>query len=739
SIDKFHKKEPRLYQVMEHQQYADNLMTTSSTPGILAETLKEEIPEIEYAATTTWIGDNTLSVEDLNIKAKGYHVGADYFNIFSYPLIQGQPDQVLADKKSIVISAELALKLFNTTEDVLGRDIEYQHKKVFQVSGIFAGTPRHSSYQFDFVLPFEDFKDENEWVTSWGSNGPLTYVILQNNSDPEQVRAKIADFVRNKNEQSNVTLFLQQYSDRYLHGRYNNGQPAGGRIEYVRLFSIIALFILIIACINFMNLSTARASTRAKEVGIRKSVGAPKSSLILQYLIESLLVTFFALFLALALVWLFLPEFNQITNKQIILEINGTSTFYIFSIALVTGIVAGSYPSFYLSGFHPLAVLKGNLKGSLGELWARRGLVVFQFFLSIILIVSVTVVYQQIRFVQSHNPGYDKGNIIYFPMEGALEKKLDTFLKEVKNIPGVKNASSIAHRLTGQQISTSGLVWEGKDPNELILFENVRVNHDMLETMGVKLKEGRLFSRDIAADTGRIIFNEAAIKVMNIADPIGKTIKLWEEYDMEIIGVVRDFHFQSLHESIRPLFFLLTPNNTWNVMVKTEQGRESETISALEALYKTFNPGFSFDYKFLDQSFAELYAAEQRVATLSQYFAGFAILISCLGLFGLAAFTAERRIKEIGIRKAMGSTMTGIVFLLTKDFTRLVITAIALALPFSYWLNSYWLERFAFRISLEWWFFAGAGLVAIIIAWLTTGFHAFRAARSNPAHCLRDE
>ncbi|MCK6617953.1 MAG: ABC transporter permease, partial [Cyclobacteriaceae bacterium] len=380
-IDKFHLKEDRLFQVMEHQQYADHIMTTTSTPGLLAETLKEEMPEVEYAATLTWVNTYTLSVGETNIKADGLHVGPDFFNIFSYPLVDGNPDDVLKDKYAIVITPELAIRLF--------------------------------------------------------------------------------------------------------------GKPAGGRIEYVRLFSIIALFILIIACINFMNLSTARASRRAKEVGIRKSVGAQRQSLIMQYLSESVATSLLSFVLACLIVWLFLPQFNSITSKQIVIQFDDPNLLLWFTgIALATGLLAGSYPALFLSGFKPAAVLKGEVKGSWGELWARKGLVVFQFFLSVILIVSVLVIYKQIEFVQSKNLGYKKDNLIRFPIEGKVRTSLETFLTEVKRIPGVVNAASIGHQLLGRNNNTSGLQWEGKHPDDLILFENIRVSHDLLETLGVEIVEG---------------------------------------------------------------------------------------------------------------------------------------------------------------------------------------------------------------------------------------------------------
>ncbi|HQQ96589.1 MAG TPA: ABC transporter permease [Cyclobacteriaceae bacterium] len=739
NMNKFNAHDEQVYEVMEHQKYATEIMTTTSTPGLLAETLQEVVPEVEFAATTTWINPETLSVGEKSLKAEGFSVGQHFFQIFSYPLAEGDPAQVLKDKYAIVITRDLARRLFGTDQNVVGKTIEYQHAKTFHVSGLFDKVP-NSSWQFDFVLNFEEFKMDNDWVLQWGNNGPATYVRLRAGTDVAALSDKIKDFVRKRNEDSNVTLFLQRYSERYLHGRWEDGKQTGGRIEYVVLFSIIAGFILLIACINFMNLATARASRKAKEVGIRKSVGAQRQSLIFQYLSESLATSLVSLALAVALVWMILPQFNLITDKHITFNVLTPGMVGIMLLlGIFTGLLAGSYPAIFLSGFRPAQVLKGVVRGSWSELWARRGLVVFQFCLSVILIVAVMVIYQQVDYVQTQNLGYDKEHLIHFPIEGKISDTRETFLTEVRKVPGVVSAASISQTFLGRNNNTSGLVWEGKNEADMILFENIGVNHGALETMGVQIAEGRGFSEDSPSDTTKIIFNEAAIRVMGLKNPIGKTIKLWGQYDLEIIGVAKDFHFQSLHDVINPLFFRLSPRNTWSIVIRLEAGKESETLKALNTLYTSYNPGFTFDYKFQDQEYAHMYAAEQRVASLSGYFASFAILISCLGLFGLAAFTAERRLKEIGIRKALGSSSLRIVLLLSGDFTRMVLLSILIGLPFSYYLLSNWLQKFAFHIDLTIWYFIGAGTVAMLIAWITVASQAIRASRVNPVECLHQE
>jgi len=727
---------------MEHQAYSDKVMTTTSTPGILAENLKIDFPEVEFSATTTWVNDQTLSIGDHNVKAKGFNVGSDYFRIFSYKLAQGNPEQVLTDKLSMVISKSLAVRLFGSDNDVIGKTVQINHDKILNVSGVFEDLPNASSLKFDYVMTFELFKDDNKWVTEWGNNGPQSYLVVRDGTDPVAFEQKIKDYVKGKEKDSHVTLFLAKFSDRYLYGTYENAKQSGGRIVYVKLFSVIAIFILVIACINFMNLSTARASKKSKEVGIKKSVGADRQSLIVQYMSESLITSILALILSIGIVYFILPAFNGVTEKKIVLNLSDpVLILWLIGVAVGTGLIAGSYPALYLSGFKPAAVLKGEVKGSLGELWARKGLVVFQFFLSVILIVSVIVVYKQIEFVQTQNLGYDKEHLIMFPREGKMWKdnNLETFLTEVRKMPGVKSAASIGHGLLGQNNNTSGLEWEGKKPDDRILFENAAANYGTLETLGVTIVDGRGFIDGNLADTTKILFNQTGIDVMGLENPVGKHIRLWDEYDLEIVGVVKDFHFQSMHEPVKPLFFRFNPRNTWNVMVRLEPGKEKETLAKMSEFYSSFNPGFTLEYKFQDQEYAHLYAAEQRVASLATYFASMAVIISCLGLFGLAAFTAERRLKEIGIRKALGSSSTNIVLLLSGDFTRMVIVSVILGLPVAYWLLDIWLEKFAFRIPLSITYFALSGGIALTIAWITVASQAVKAARINPVKCLRNE
>ena len=487
-----------------------------------------------------------------------------------------------------------------------------------------------------------------------------------------------------------------------------------------------------------MNLSTAKASRRIKEVGIKKAIGASRKMLIYQYMGEALLITSLSLIIAIILVELLIPTFNVLTAKQLALNFNLQLVLSLLGITLITGLLAGSYPALYLSGFNTIAVLKGKLNTSTGEFWARKGLVVFQFTISIILMVAVFVVYKQVAFVQAKNIGYDKENVIIFDMEGSVAENPATFINEIKALPGISNATSTNSRLIGSYGATSGLDWEGRNPDDIISFEMVQVNYDFIETLGIDMIAGRSFSRNFGTDSSKLIFNQAAIDAMGLKDPVGKVVNFWGK-DAEILGVANNFHIESLHEEVKPMIFRLLPAHTNYIMAKIKAGTERETIASLEKFYKAFNPGFVLEYKFLDENYQALYESEERVADLSQYFAGLAIIISCLGLLGLAAFTAERRLKEIGIRKILGSGEFGIIYLLSADFSKMVFAAIIIALPVSYFLIKNWLNNFAYQIPIQLGYFIGAGLLALIISWLTVGFHALKAAKVNPANCLKDE
>jgi len=743
NVDQFFQHDERLFQVMQNFAHDKGVETMSPTPGLLAKTLADELPEVDYATASIPAFYNSskgvLAHGDIRFQAKGHYGSKDFFHVFSYPLIRGSADEALTSKEAIVISDVLAMKLFNSYDNVVGKTLQWSgigFNGPCYITGIFQSPPANATDQFDFLMSYELFTEQHPYINEWGNSDPDTYVLLKEGTSVAQFNAKIKGLLKSKNKNAVSTLFAQRYSDRYLHGSYENGIPSGGRIAYVKLFSIIALFILAIACVNFMNLSTAKASRRIKEVGIKKAMGAARYTLIFQYLGESMFMSFLSLAVGILMVDLLLPSFNLITGKQLTLNFDATLILSMIGIALFTGLVSGSYPSLYLSRFNPASVLKGKLQSGMGEVWARKGLVVFQFAISITLVVCVWVVYRQMTYIQATDLGYQRDHVVYFD----TEKVSDGLMSELKNIPGVANAARFYHDLMGGHGGTGDIEWEGKNSDNKTHFSNLEVGYDLVETMDMKMAEGKPFSEAFGS-FHQIIFNEAAIKSMGLKDPVGKNIKIWGE-EKRIVGVVKDFHFESLYEKVGPCFLFLipmVPDTPSRIMVRIKGGSEAETLKALEAFHHKHNPGLVFDYHFLDEDYQRLYASDQRVAKLSQYFAAMAIMISCLGLFGLAAFTAERRLKEIGIRKVLGSSEWGIIYLLSSDFTKIVLAAAFIALPVSYLMTSRWLDGFAYKIPLQWWYFIGSALIALFIAWFTVGTQAFKAARVNPTKCLKEE
>ncbi|MEP6724737.1 MAG: ABC transporter permease [Bacteroidota bacterium] len=735
-------QDPNIFQVMENRLKSGGIWTSPTTSGPMSETMQADFPEIAFAVPTRRSGNITLTAGEKNIKSDGIRAGKDFFQVFNYPLLAGNKTTVLAAKQDIVLSDVLAERLFGSVANAMGKSLDWQHEEQYRISGIFKTPDNHQSNLFDFVLSIQSQYENQQSMREWGNTGLYTYVRLKAGTDPGQFNRKIAGFVKSKTGGAitHRTPFIFRYADLYLHGNFENGISSGGRISYVNLFSIIAIFILVIACINFINLSTARAARRAKEVGIKKVVGASRSSLVFQYLGESMMVTLLSLLLAILLVVLLLPAFNDITGKSLRLEMDGTFAATLVGLAIFTGVIAGSYPAVYLSGFNPGLVLKGKRGAAGGERMARKGLVIFQFTLSVVLIVSVLAVYRQIQFMQNRNLGFNRENILTLPIEGKLGdvSTARTFLDELRKVPGVIHASGIGHNLTGHNSGTSGVKWPGRDPADKTEFENIAGDYDLIETLSIQIKEGRSFSKNFGADTSAIIFNEAAIAYMDMKDPIGKTVTLWGE-PRNIIGVVKDFHYESLHKAITPVFFRLSPEDNYQFLASVQPGKEKAVIDQVSAIHTRFNPGFAYEYNFLDERFKTMYVAEQRVAVLSRYFAGLAILISCLGLFGLAAYTAQSRQKEIAIRKVIGATIENIVLMLSGDFLKLILVALVIACPLSWWAVTKWMDGFAYHAPIGYGIFVIAGISILVITFATISFQSLKAALANPAGSLKSE
>ncbi|QIP12904.1 FtsX-like permease family protein [Spirosoma aureum] len=739
SIDQFHANGPRIYQVMENQQWTGNdISTTPSTPGPLALALTAEVPEVEKSVKITWQEEQLLSVGDKAYKEKGRYASPDLFQIFSFPFVQGNPKTAIVGPSSIVISEKVAMKLFGRT-DVVGRTVRVNNKDDHQVTGIVQDIPETSSLKFDFVLPEAPYEKENEWLTKWENNGIRTYALLHQNADVNVVNAKILNMVRKHDKNvTTITTFMFPYEEAYLHSKFTNGKPDGGRIEYVRLFTIVAIFLLIIACINFMNLATARSAKRAKEVGIRKVVGAERSYLVGQFVGEAVLMSLLSLLIAMILVPLLLPVFNTLTEKHI--SIQYTNPFYwlrLLGLAVITGLVSGSYPALFLSSLQPVRVLKGTLRFNAGAVLFRQGLVVFQFSLSLLLIIGTLIAGRQVDYIRTKNLGLDRENVVYMTLEGDLSKRFDSFREELLQAPGIQSVSSSGNDPMEIGSSTIGVEWKGKPEGDKTLFTNMAVSYDFIKTMKIKLLAGRDFSKAFVTDSTNYLVNEEAARRMGMKNPVGQDLKFWSKSG-KIIGLMKNFHVNSLRVAIEPLIIRLDSTN-YTLLVRTHPGQTEQALKSMERLAKQFNPAYPFDYRFADESFREQYKSETLIGKLANYFAIIAIFIACLGLFGLAMFTAEQRTKEIGVRKVLGASVTSIVALLSKDFLKLVLISIFIASPLAWYAMHQWLADFAYRIDIEWWVFVLAGLLAVGIAQLTVSFQSIKAALMNPVKSLRSE
>lgn len=742
SFDKFFADNDRVYQLMESHHVNGAVSSTDESSGNLAKAVITQVPGVEYAAAfapTSWFPPATLSVNNNNIRSSGQYADKDYFNIFSFKLLSGSAGKALDSKDDIAISATLAKKLFGSTDNVIGKPIKFKQDNTFFVSAVFEDMPANSSQQFDFVLSFDYLRETQNWVTVWTNTGPHNFIKLKKGTSLATFNKEVADVVTKATGDTTRKVYAQRFAEVYLNN--SRSEKAGNKMEYVRLFSLIAIFILVIACINFMNLSTAKAARRMKEVGIKKVVGAKRQQLVLQFLSESMLLTVIAMAIAISIAWVLLPQFNQLTGKQIKLHLDTNIVIAIVCIALATGLLAGSYPAFYLSKFKPLAILKGKLSTSLAEAVSRKGLVVFQFTLSAVLIVAVMVIYNQLQYIQTADAGYGKENVMRFDAEGKLHNTEHTFIDQLKRIPGVVNASITFNNMIGHSYADNSIEWPGKDPKAVAYFEGFRIGYDFIETMGMHLLRGRSFSKNYGTDSSAIIINEAAAKAMNLKDPVGKTVTMYGD-PVQIIGLVKDFNFESMHETVKPSYMVLreqAPNNYFKMMVRIRQANQKQTIASIQNLYERYNPGFPFTFSFLDDLYQKQYESETRVSVLSRYFAGLAIIISCLGLFGLAAFTAQKRQKEIGIRKVIGASVSDIATMLSKDFLKLVIISLLVAFPVAYYVMNNWLQSFAYRVNVGYMVFVITGAFVLLITLATISFQSVKAALANPVKAIKAE
>lgn len=742
-FDSFHEEGDQIYRVMQHATFGGRKGTQDAIPGPLDNILDEQYPEITHSVLMSWDFNMVVALGDQTFRADGRYFGPDLFKVFTFPLIVGDPATALQNPESIVLSESMAEKYFGfgwrTRNDILGTTFRVENRIDMTLTGVFEDIPANSTLQFEFVLPVEEFNRRNEWVDTWTSNGLRLFVRLQKDSDPVAVSAKIEGLIRENNDQWRTELFLQSITDMYLRSDYEDGVLAGGRIEYVRIFLLVALFIILIASINFMNLATARSAQRAREIGVRKSVGATRTLLVWQFLGESILLSLIAFVVAQISVFVLLPSFNALTQKSVSVSLLDPTLWLQFGgIALLTGLLAGSYPALYMSSLNVIGVLRNSLGKNSRDAGIRKGLVVFQFMMSIILIVGTVTVHKQLGYIQSKDLGVDRENVLYMDFEGGVKEQFGAFKQELLREPGIVSVSAGSQNPLSIGQNTMNTDFDGKDPGDTTLYNIVSTEIGFVEAMGIEMDQGRVFSEEFGADSSNYVVNEKAVEAMGMEDPIGQRLMLWG-VEGTIVGVMKDFHMRSLYQPIDPVIFRLNHESTQIMFVRLGEGQTTEGIASLERVFKAFNPEYPFEYRFMDEQFEDTYRSEIVIGTLANFFAFMAVLIACLGLFGLASFTAERRTKEIGIRKVLGASVSNIVFLLSRDFLLLVLGAFAVAAPISYFVMNDWLNDFAFHTDLGIGVLALAGIASVLISGLTVSWQSIRAATANPVSSLRSE
>ncbi|GAO41274.1 ABC transporter permease [Flavihumibacter petaseus] len=757
---RFGKDDDRRYQVLMNVTAPDGIHTGHQTPGLLAQTLQSEIPEIEHAVATIYPGGLTsekgyFRYNGKATEARALFAGDQLLDVFPYHLLSGNRQKLFPTSQSMLITRSFAKKIFGAETVAPGRMLEWNqfgNSGLYSIAGVLDDLPQAAIDRFDVVFPYALFLQKNPKLNNWNNNDPCTFLLLNKGTDPIAVNKKLTAFIQAKKGKTTSGLLLQPYGDIYLYNNYKNGAVDGGRVSYVKTFTAIAVIILLIACINFVNLSTARASGRMKGTLLRKVMGAKRLSLIVQSLREAMLLSFGATALALMIVVFLLPQFNLITGKNIIVQATLWQLSGIFGITIIVGLLAGIYPACYLSGFRLPAMFRQKIQRSKEETVFRKALVVFQFAISVILLTGVLVVHQQMQLIQNKNLGYSRNNVIYFDFSGwvsdqqsdyqaggKFESDLHSFLAEVRQLPHVLQAANFRHSIINRQGGTSDVTWPGKPPNASINFTDIAAGYGFIETLDIQMVSGRPFSEKFGDNKSSVILNEAAVAAMQLPDPVGKVIRVWGE-DKTIIGVTKNFNFESLYEPLKPCFFDFTfSNRASKVMVRTEPGTTHETIEKLSVLYQSFQPGIPFTYYFLEDEYAALYASEYRVADLSGYFAILAVIISCLGLFGLVAYTIVRKQKEIGIRKVIGASVLSILVLLSKNLLQLVVLAVAIGLPVSWWIAQRWLDNFEYRIVAGPLLFGASAAIVLIITAITISVHTVRAALINPVKVLHND
>jgi len=741
-FDKWHSKSDRIERVLVRIMNNGIPYEVAVTPAALAPNMQKDFPEIEHVCRfKNWGGWLFKYGDGEYIPGNSGAIDSTAFDIFDFKFISGSPENALKDPHSVVLTEEIAERIFGE-ENALGKVLEVKGRGAFKVTGVIENIT-HSHFDFEFLFPFPLIREDGENIDEMGqgSYNFTTYYLLKKPGLSEKVNEKLKEYLNKFDEENTTELFNQNIEDIYLRSDFAYDFTFRGDLNNVITFSAIAFLVLLIACINFMNLTTARSSNRAREIGLRKVVGAKRKDVISQFFAESLFMSLLSFLIAIVIVILLIPQFNHISGKELTPEL--ISDPYILSmligIAIVTGLLAGSYPALYLSSFNPIKVLKGKLSSGAKSSVLRKVLVIIQFTLSVALIISTIMISQQMKYIKNKDLGYNKHELVFVGMNNNLMQNFETIKQILLKDPNIKAVTTSRVLPIYACPSFTLQEWEGKEDDRTMTLHFIGIGFDFFKTMDIEIVEGRAFSEEFSSDTiNSIIINEEAVRQLQMDNPVGKTLNIFGQQSY-IVGVMKDFNFNNVKNKIAPLMLHISPEQARLSFIRLNSGYTQETLDYIKETWKTFEPDFDFNYQFMDERLDNLYMAEQRSNTLINYFTIFAIFISCLGIFGLSSFKKKKKTKEIGIRKVMGASVSVIIKIFTAEFTKLVIIGNILAWPLAYYAMNKWLETFAYHTNLKWWMFALGALLSVFVVLITISYQSYKAATKNPANSLRYE
>ncbi|HYF32167.1 MAG TPA: ABC transporter permease [Chitinophagaceae bacterium] len=737
--DSVHAKKDVLYQVYQNQESEGKIFTINATPGPLAQGMKEEIPGVKNTCRTTWSQPVLFSAGDTKLNQEGLYADASIFSMFTLHFMEGNAQQAFSQTNALVVTVSMAHRFFGKGGNYIGKVLQSGNDN-FIITGVIKDLPENSTLQFDWLAPFQIHFNNNQWLEHWEYNGVQTFVELDPLADKAGINQKLGGYTLQKTTKRVGRPFLLSMHDWRLRSNFENGQATGGRILYVRMFSIIACIILVIACINFMNLATAQSSNRAKEIGVRKAIGAERGRLIKQFLFETVVMAVVAVIIAVGILQVLMPSFNTLVQKNLRLDLfNPVHIACLLAIGLICGLLAGSYPSFYLSSFNPILALKGVKMKQGSAVFVRKGLVVVQFTASVIFIIGTIVIYQQIQHVKNRPLGYDKHNLLQLGFTDAMKKSYAALKQDLLSTGKVEGVAASMLNVLYMGSTTSDFTWQGKDPNVQVILTQNWISPEYMNTMGMDMKQGRSFYENAKQDSSSVIINEAFAKLIgNNGNVLGQTLTRGKR-TFTIVGITSDVIYGDMYSRGSPMIFLCHPEMFNYLYLRLKDERLAQAVSSINSIIKKYDPEYSSDYAFVDAEFNKMFGSEVLTEKFSRIFALLVIIISCFGLFALVAYTAEMKTKEIGIRKVLGASVGGIVSMLSKEFLKLVLIASVIAIPAGWLIMNKWLQDFAYRIDINWMIFAMAAAAAVIIAMITITFQAVRAAMANPVKSLRAE